>query len=197
MVYLNRIYTKSGDTGETGLGDGARVPKTHPRIVAYGCVDELNSSIGVALALGQLERTMQERLQRVQNDLFDVGADLCVPETDLAPEHPPLRVQASQIVRLERWIDEHTDRLSPLTSFILPGGATGAALLHLARTICRRSEIEVLRLAATTHVNEQVMIYLNRLSDLLFVMARGANDEGRGDVLWTPGQGRKNDDSDQ
>lgn len=191
MVYLNRIYTRSGDSGETGLGDGTRVSKTDSRIIAYGTVDELNSSIGVAHAMGQLPAEMQRRLQLVQNDLFDLGADLCVPESEIPPEFPPLRVTASQVTKLEAWIDDHTERLSPLTSFILPGGATGAALLHMSRTICRRSEIVVLALASQTRVNEQVPIYLNRLSDLLFVMARSVNDEGRHDLLWTPGSGRE------
>jgi len=193
MVYLNRIYTRSGDSGETGLGDGTRTPKTDPRIVAYGTVDELNSSIGVAHAMGQLPVEMQRRLQLVQNDLFDLGADLCVPESEVPPEFPPLRVTTSQVTKLEAWIDDHTERLSPLTSFILPGGSTGAALLHMSRTICRRSEIAVLTLASQARINEQIPIYLNRLSDLLFVMARSVNDEGHNDVLWTPGSGRKPD----
>ncbi|SFI17166.1 cob(I)yrinic acid a,c-diamide adenosyltransferase [Planctomicrobium piriforme] len=187
MVYLNRIYTKSGDTGETALGNGERVPKTHPRIGAYGSVDELNSTLGAALALGQLTAEQQARLTRIQNDLFDVGADLCVPETDIPPEFPPLRVTSEQVTQLEHWIDADTSQLQPLTSFILPGGTPAAALLHMARAICRRSEIEVLKLAAEEKLNPQATIYLNRLSDLLFVMARMANDAGKGDVLWTPG----------
>jgi cob(I)alamin adenosyltransferase len=191
LVYLNRIYTRSGDAGETSLGDGRRVAKTHPRIAAYGSVDELNASIGVVLALGELENSAQLRLRRIQNDLFDVGADLCVPETDPPPEHPPLRVTPEQVMHLERWIDEDTEKLSPLTSFILPGGTPAAALLHQARTICRRSEIEVLHLMAEEVVNSQAAIYLNRLSDLLFVMARLANDAGRADILWKPGGERE------
>jgi len=191
MVYLNRIYTRSGDAGETGLGNGTRVPKTHPRVVAYGMVDELNSAVGVALVLGNFPELRQQQLQWIQNDLFDVGADLCVPESDQPPEFPPLRVSAEQVATLEQWIDDHTSRLEPLHSFILPGGSPGAALLHQARTICRRSEIAVLELVAMERVNEQVAIYLNRLSDLLFVMARSANDEGRADVLWVPGSGRQ------
>jgi cob(I)alamin adenosyltransferase len=190
MVYLNRIYTKSGDAGETGLGDGSRVPKTSLRIAAYGSVDELNASLGVALVLGELPVEFRHRLLLVQNDLFDVGADLCVPESDAPPEFPPLRVTAEQVARLESWIDADTARLQPLTSFILPGGSPGAALLHQGRTICRRSEICVLHLAAQERVNPQAAIYLNRLSDLLFVMARMANQEGRGDVLWKPGGGK-------
>lgn len=190
MVYLNRIYTRSGDAGETGLGDGTRVSKTHPRIIAFGTVDELNSSLGVAIALGQFPELAQRRLQWIQNDLFDVGADLCIPESETPPDFPPLRVTASQVAHLEAWIDEHTARLQPLTSFILPGGAPGAALLHQCRAICRRSEIAVQMLQSLEQLNVQVGIYLNRLSDLLFVMARSANNEGASDVLWTPGSGR-------
>ncbi|WP_437226630.1 cob(I)yrinic acid a,c-diamide adenosyltransferase [Planctomicrobium sp. SH661] len=191
MVYLNRIYTRSGDAGETGLGDGSRVAKTHPRIIAYGTVDELNSSIGVAISLGELPEEMRQQLLKIQNDLFDVGADLCVPESDVPPEYPPLRVTAFQVEQLEKRIDEYTSQLQPLTSFILPGGTRGAALLHQSRTICRRSEIEVLRLVAVEAINHQVAIYLNRLSDLLFVMARSANHNGKNDILWTPGGDRQ------
>ncbi len=188
MVYLSRIYTKSGDAGETSLGNGDRVPKTHPRIVAYGCVDELNSSIGIVVALGNLTTERTAQLQGIQNDLFDVGADLCVPESDQPLEYVPLRVTVDQVTRLERWIDQATDILEPLKSFILPGGTPAAALLHQSRTICRRAEIEVLRLVAIEQVNPQVVIYLNRLSDLLFVLARLENDQGRADVLWKPGE---------
>ena len=189
MVYLNRIYTKSGDGGETSLGDGRRVPKTDRRIRAYGGVDELNSVLGVALST-PLPADIAQGLQRIQNDLFDVGADLCVPESETPPEYPPLRVVAAQAVQLEQWIDAATARLQPLNSFILPGGTAAAAHLHLARTICRRVELGVVELAEHEPVNPQVLIYLNRLSDLLFVWARLANDEGRGDVLWIPGKHR-------
>lgn len=190
MVYLNRIYTKSGDAGETSLGDGRRVPKTHPRIGAYGGVDELNSVLGVAIAAG-LPDEMRAMLTHIQNDLFDLGADLCVPESDTPPESPHLRVTEPQVTQLERWIDAATDQLEPLTSFILPGGSPAAAHLHLARTVCRRVEIGVLELVARERVNRQAVIYLNRLSDLLFVLARLANDGGKADVLWTPGKHRK------
>ncbi len=190
MVYLNRIYTKSGDAGVTSLGDGRRVPKTHPRIGAYGGVDELNSVLGVAIA-ASLPDAMQAMLTHIQNDLFDLGADLCVPESDTPPEYPPLRVTEPQVTQLERWIDAATDQLEPLSSFILPGGSPAAAHLHLARTVCRRVEIGVLELVACERVNPQVVIYLNRLSDLLFVLARQANDGGKADVLWTPGKHRK------
>lgn len=197
MVHLNRIYTKSGDGGETSLGTGQRLPKTASRIVAYGGTDELNSVLGVAIAAG-LNDEPSRRLRAIQNDLFDLGADLCVPESvtessaaDPSADAPaPLRVTAEQVATLERWIDDVNERLEPLSSFVLPGGSVAAAHLHLARTVCRRVEIDVLRLAAVESVNPQVAIYLNRLSDLLFVMARDANAQGRDDVLWVPGQNR-------
>lgn len=187
MVFLNRIYTRSGDRGETGLGDGSRVAKTHLRIAAYGGVDELNTIIGVVLSVADLPSLTKERLSAIQNDLFDLGADLCVPETEEPPEHPPLRVTVEQVTRLEQWIDETNEPLEPLNSFILPGGTEAAAQLHRARAVCRRVEIGVCALSATETVNERAAIYLNRLSDLLFVMARACNDEGRSDVLWVPG----------
>ena len=203
MVYLNRIYTKTGDDGQTSLGDGSRVPKTHPRIGAYGTVDELNAVLGSAIVQG-LPESVSISLRRIQNDLFDVGADLCVPEAmpdededqdkaDDAPQTPkaaPLRVQESQTLLLENWIDAAVEQLTPLTSFILPGGTTAAAALHVARTVCRRAEIEVLQLAEFESINPQVVIYLNRLSDLLFVWARLCNDGGRADILWVPGANR-------
>lgn len=189
MVYLNRIYTKTGDGGETSLGDGKRVSKTHPRIVAYGTVDELNSSLGVVLAMTN-ELVFADWLKHIQNDLFDVGADLCVPESDEPPAYTPLRVTEEQVSRLEQWIDTANENLSPLKSFILPGGSVAAAFLHVARTVCRRSEIEVIRLTAIEKINPNVVIYLNRLSDLLFVLARCANGNGRDDVLWVPGANR-------
>lgn len=188
MVYLNRIYTRSGDTGETSLGDLTRVPKTHPRIIAYGSVDELNSVIGIARATG-LNNEMERWLGIVQNDLFDLGADLCVPES-ASTESPPLRVTSEQVTRLEQWIDSVTERLSPLTSFVLPGGTPAAAALHQARTVCRRAEIAVLQLTESEPVNDRVAVYLNRLSDLLFVLARAGNNNGQGDVLWVPGGDR-------
>jgi cob(I)alamin adenosyltransferase len=187
MVYLNRIYTKTGDEGQTSLGNGSRVAKTDPRIVAYGGVDELNSVIGVALAAG-LPEPSASRLRRVQNELFDVGADLCVPESPTPVSPAPLRVVPAQVAEMESWIDEVTANLDPLTSFVLPGGSLASAHLHHARTVCRRVEIEVLRLAGHQPVNPQVVIYLNRLSDLLFVLARQCNDQGKADVLWVPGQ---------
>jgi cob(I)alamin adenosyltransferase len=188
LVYLNRIYTRGGDTGDTSLGDGARVSKTHPRILAYGGVDELNAVIGMALAAG-VPAELADWLSQIQNDLFDVGADLCVPESGSKPDRPPLRVIAGQVARLERWIDALNERLTPLTSFVLPGGSTAAAHLHHARAVCRRVETGVWRLAQAETINIQVTAYLNRLSDLLFVMSRVCNDDGRSDVLWQPGQG--------
>lgn len=189
MVFLNRIYTKTGDTGETSLGDGCRVPKTDLRISAYGGVDELNSILGITIASG-LASDLAAHLFRIQNDLFDLGADLCVPESDSVPQYPPLRVTAEQVEQLEHWIDAANEQLEPLKSFILPGGSLAAAHLHHARTVCRRVEIGVLELAARDRINPQVIIYLNRLSDLLFVYARVANQNGRDDVLWVPGANR-------
>jgi len=189
MVYLDRIYTKSGDEGKTSLGSGHRVPKTDPRIVAYGGVDELNSVIGVVIAAG-VPHPLSARLTHVQNDLFDLGADLCVPESTGPVPAEPLRVVATQVATLERWIDEATAELTPLKSFVLPGGTLASAHLHQARTVCRRVEIGVLRLAESEPINPQTVIYLNRLSDLLFVWARLCNDAGKSDVLWTPGKFR-------
>ena len=186
MVYLDRIYTRGGDAGETSLGDGSRVLKTSPRIVAYGAVDELNATIGIARTLA--DEDVGKSLTEIQNTLFDVGADLCVPESSES-ESSSLRVVSEQVSALESTIDTFTERLEPLKSFVLPGGSPAAAALHQARTVCRRSEIEVLRLAETQAVNQQVLVYLNRLSDLLFVLARAANDDGHDDMLWVPGQG--------
>jgi cob(I)alamin adenosyltransferase len=184
MVHLSRIYTRTGDDGTTGLGDGARRKKHDLRIAAYGTVDEANSALGVAL-VQPLAARLQEKLRTIQNELFDVGSDLCVP----GPAGEKLRILPSYVERLERWIDEENARLAPLASFVLPGGAPAAAHLHLARTIVRRAERLVSELGERERgeVNPEVLKYLNRLSDLLFVLARVANDEGRGDVLWQPG----------
>ncbi|MEZ6044085.1 MAG: cob(I)yrinic acid a,c-diamide adenosyltransferase [Planctomycetaceae bacterium] len=190
VVYLNRIYTKSGDQGETSLGSGERVPKTAARIIAYGEVDELNSLLGVVL-LNELPAEIRDTLKRIQNDLFDLGADLCIPETDEPLEYEPLRVTAAQAERLERSIDRANERLEPLNSFILPGGSPASAYLHLARAVCRRVEISVLKLKEQERINPQIIIYLNRLSDLLFVYGRLANNDGRDDVLWVPGKNRE------
>jgi cob(I)alamin adenosyltransferase len=189
MVYLDRIYTKSGDEGPTSLGSGRRVPKTDRRIVAYGGVDELNCVVGLAVAAG-VPQLIGARLVHVQNDLFDLGADLCVPESKDPHPSEPLRVVAAQVAKLESWIDEATAELTPLKSFVLPGGTPASAHLHHARTVCRRVEIGVLALAEAESINPQTLIYLNRLSDLLFVWARLCNDAGKNDVLWTPGKFR-------
>ncbi|MBI1313924.1 cob(I)yrinic acid a,c-diamide adenosyltransferase [bacterium] len=194
MVFLDRIYTKGGDAGLTSLGDGRRVPKTHPRIAAFGTVDELNSVIGL-LRTVELDAALDGWLQAIQNDLFDVGADLCVPESEPdapPPEHPPLRVTTAQTQRLEGWIDEINQHLEPLRSFVLPGGSPTAAWLHLARTTCRRAEVAVWTLKEVEPVNDEVSRYLNRLSDLLFVLAQHCNDNGRSSVLWQPGANRDN-----
>lgn len=187
MVYLSRIYTKSGDAGDTGLGDGTRVPKDHARVEAYGQVDELNALLGMLLAAvpGAAEA---ELLRSVQNDLFDVGADLCVPPAEGEAPGKVLRVRPGQAERLERAIDRLNEPLQPLKSFVLPGGTPASAWLHLARTVCRRAERAVVTLMKLEPVNPQVLVYLNRLSDLLFVMARSANDQGKADILWVPGQ---------
>jgi cob(I)alamin adenosyltransferase len=185
-VHLTRIYTKTGDDGTTALGDMSRVRKTDPRLTAYADVDEANSAIGVAIALGALADDIAVLLRRVQNDLFDVGADLCTP-IDPDPKYPPLRVLREYTARLEEACDTYNERLEKLNSFILPGGTPGAALLHVARTVVRRAERAVWALLeeqpGTT--SKEPALYLNRLSDLLFILARVANPDG--DVLWQPG----------
>jgi cob(I)alamin adenosyltransferase len=188
MVTLNRIYTKSGDKGQTALGDGTRLPKHALRIAAYGTVDEANAAIGIARL--HTSGHGDEMLVRIQNDLFDLGADLAVPQRDGKAER--LRVLASQVERLERDIDGLNARLAPLTSFVLPGGTPAAAHLHLARTICRRAERIMVELAAVPNepVSDAAIQYINRLSDFLFVASRAANNNGAGDVLWVPGQNR-------
>lgn len=187
MVTLSRIYTRTGDAGETALGDGQRVPKDHPRVAAYGSVDELNATLGLLLALSG-ETAEAELVRGIQNDLFDVGADLCVPPAADEAPGSRLRVTPQQPDRLERAIDRLNAGLRPLNSFVLPGGSPAAAWCHLARTVCRRAERDVVALAHLEPVNPQVVIYLNRLSDLLFVLARVYNDQGRADVLWQPGK---------
>jgi cob(I)alamin adenosyltransferase len=183
-VVLSRIYTRTGDNGTTALGDGSRVAKTDPRLAAYADVDEANCAIGVALALGQLDEAVTALLTRVQNELFDVGADLCNPVSG----GPALRVDDSYVSRLEQACDEHNEGLPRLRSFVLPGGAAGAALLHAARTVVRRAERSTWAALAAYpgSVNPVTARYLNRLSDLLFILARQANAD-RGDVLWKPG----------
>lgn len=193
MVVLSRIYTRTGDRGTTALGDGRRVAKDHRRIEAYGTVDELNSTLGLALQAG-LDAEAADLLRGIQNDLFDLGADLCVPETPRrgarrGARRAPLRITGRQVERLEAAIDRFNASLSTLRSFVLPGGTPASAWLHLARTVCRRAERRVVTLSRGERINAQVVVYLNRLSDLLFVMARRANVAGQNDVLWVPGGG--------
>lgn len=188
MVRLNKIYTRTGDGGTTGLSGGERRPKNDLRIAAIGAVDEANAAIGVA----RLDATdaVGDRLFRVQNDLFDLGADLATPVTDKTPDYEPLRVVDAQVTWLEQEIDALTARLEPLRSFILPGGSALSAHLHVARTLARRAERAMVALSAAETVTPAALHYINRLSDLLFVLARAANDEGRADVLWVPGKNR-------
>jgi cob(I)alamin adenosyltransferase len=187
MVVLNRIYTKTGDSGETSLVTGVRVPKDDLRIACYGTVDETNAAVGLARlsTTGQLD----QMLARIQNDLFDLGADLATPE-EPAPEFRVLRVVEAQVERLEAEIDQMNDYMAPLTSFVLPGGSAAAAHLHLARTICRRAERLAVELARREKVGPAAVKYLNRLSDHFFVASRFANDKGAKDVLWVPGANR-------
>lgn len=194
MVRLTKIYTRTGDDGRTMLGDMTQVSKTDPRVAAYGEVDELNAVLGLARAAAG-EGEIAILLARIQNDLFDVGADLCVPDPEASGGEPfswtPLRVRAEQAEALEHQIDAFNARLEPLDSFVLPGGGELAARLHHARTVARRAERAVVALAETgAQVSKPVRIYMNRLSDLLFVLARIANDEGRADVKWIPGGDR-------
>ena len=188
-VVLSRIYTRTGDDGTTALGDASRTRKTDPRLAAYADVEEANAAIGTAIALGALPDALVALLRVVQNDLFDVGADLCSPVVP-DPQYPPLRVDASYVDRLEAACDEHNPRLPKLDSFLLPGGTPGAALLHVARTVTRRAERSTWALleADPERTGEVPARYLNRLSDLLFILARSANPDG--DVLWTPGANR-------
>jgi ATP:cob(I)alamin adenosyltransferase len=187
MVRLTRIYTKTGDGGQTSLGNGARVPKHALRVEAYGTVDEANAAIGLARLATVGDAATDAMLARIQNDLFDLGADLCTPA---APDEAPgkaLRVTAAQVARLEAEIDALNAALAPLNSFILPGGSPAAAHLHMARTIVRRAERLMTHLAESEPVNAQAIAYANRLSDHLFVLARHVNDGGAADVLWVPG----------
>ncbi len=190
MVYLSRIYTKTGDSGETSLGDGTRVPKDHPRVAAYGTVDELNAVLGLLLCQPLLVEA--DLLRGIQNDLFDVGADLCCPQPADEPAGQRLRVHPEQATRLEAAIDRLNAALAPLTSFVLPGGTPAASWCHLARTVCRRAERAVVTLMRQEPINPQVLIYLNRLSDLLFVLGRIYNAGANGDQLWVPGQSQGN-----
>ena len=189
MVALNRIYTRGGDAGQTSLGDGRRVAKHDARVEAYGTVDEANATLGLARLHSQDTPEADAMLARIQNDLFDLGADLCTPE-DGRKHEGALRIVASQVDRLEREIDAMNANLAPLTSFILPGGTVLAAHLHLARTVARRAERLVVALAGREAINPEAVKYLNRLSDHLFVLGRHVNDGGKADVLWVPGANR-------
>ncbi|MFV8320348.1 cob(I)yrinic acid a,c-diamide adenosyltransferase [Mycobacterium sp. 23] len=189
-VHLTRIYTRTGDDGTTGLSDFSRVAKTDPRLVAYADCDEANSAIGVAVALGAPEEQVAGVLRQIQNDLFDAGADLSTPLVE-NPEHPPLRITQAYIDRLEGWCDTYNEGLPALNSFILPGGSPLSALLHVARTVVRRAE-RAAWAAVEAHPDDMSVLpakYLNRLSDLLFILSRVANPGG--DVLWRPGGGAK------
>jgi cob(I)alamin adenosyltransferase len=193
MVVLNKIYTRTGDAGTTALGTGERVPKQSARITAYGTVDETNACIGVArVSLAGAHPEIEALLGRIQNDLFDLGADLTAPEREGGKQRERLRVTDAQVKRLEDEIDALNAELKPLRSFVLPGGSAAAAALHVARTVCRRAERCVVELAsqANEHVSPTALKYINRLSDLLFVASRYVNDRGERDVLWVPGQNR-------
>ena len=188
MVTLSRIYTKTGDLGETGLGDGSRISKASLRVTAMGAVDEANSAVGIARL--DAEEDIDAMLGRIQNDLFDLGADLCAPEDGRKAEGR-LRISSAQVERLEREIDVMNESLAPLTSFVLPGGTALAAHLHLARAITRRAEAAIVELSSQEQINPEALRYANRLSDHLFVVARTANNQGMGDVLWIPGANRE------
>lgn len=193
MVVLNRIYTKTGDAGTTALGSGERVPKTSVRIAAYGTVDETNAQIGmVRVHLAGADIAVDEMLGRIQNDLFDLGADLCVPDRGEKLAYEPLRMSDAQVKRLEDEIDQMNAVLQPLKSFILPGGTPAAAALHVARTVSRRAERIMVELANLPNepVSSAALKYINRLSDFLFVAGRYVNDHGKADVLWVPGKNR-------
>ncbi|MEW5962690.1 MAG: cob(I)yrinic acid a,c-diamide adenosyltransferase [Pseudomonadota bacterium] len=193
MVVLNKIYTRTGDAGTTALGSGERVAKHDRRIAAYGTVDETNAQIGMArVHLGGSHPGLDAKLMRIQNDLFDLGADLCLPDRGEKPPYEPLRMTDAQVERLEAEIDEMNAELKPLRSFVLPGGAPAAAALHVARTVARRAERLMVELAASPDepVSGPALRFINRLSDFLFVASRYVNDRGKSDVLWVPGQNR-------
>ena len=191
MVKLNKIYTRTGDKGTTGLGDGQRRTKYDLRVAAYGTVDETNATIGL-VRLASLDPQIDAMLARIQNDLFDLGADLCTPDSGAKLDYEPLRIVDAQVERLEQEIDALNGELKPLRSFVLPGGSPAAAYLHLARTVSRRAERLMVELAAqeSEKVSAAALKYINRLSDFLFVASRYVNDKGAKDVLWVPGQNR-------
>ncbi len=193
MVKLNKIYTRTGDDGTTGLGTGERVRKDSERVTAYGTVDEANAAIGMArIHLTPADAVVDAMLLRIQNDLFDLGADLCVPDRGETLPYEPLRITSGQATRLEQEIDTLNAELSPLNSFVLPGGSPAAAALHVARTVARRAERLIVELKAVPGepVSEPAITYVNRLSDFLFVASRYVNDKGHKDVLWVPGKNR-------
>ena len=186
MIKLNKIYTKTGDCGDTALGDGERVLKDSLRVSAYGNVDELNASIGIITLYANAE--LKRKLKNIQNDLFDIGADLCVPIAEKNKDR--LRLSTNQIETLELEIDEMNSILEPLNSFVLPGGCRSATFLHMARTICRRAERSVVSLRSQEKINDNTLVYLNRLSDWLFVASRVENQENSSEVLWAPGKNK-------
>jgi len=190
MVTLNRIYTKTGDGGKTRLGDNSEVEKTDIRVDAYGEVDELNTCLGIALCYAREDEILTRLLEQIQNDLFDLGADLCWPLESVVEGVSRLSVTDGQVAYLEQKIDKYNQALEALRSFVLPGGSLLAGHLHLARAVCRRAERRIWSLCQSEDLNENIGIYLNRLSDLLFVLARYANDNGKSDVLWVPGGDR-------
>ncbi len=190
MVRLDKIVTKAGDGGKTRLASGEPVSKASARVAAYGAVDEANSALGAARLHTNADATLDPILDRAQNDLFDLGADLATPETETPLPYQPLRIQESQTLRLEAEIDLLNEPLCPLTSFILPGGSPAAAQLHVARAIMRRAERAIVQLAESEPVSPEAIKFANRMSDLLFVAARWANDQGRADILWKPGANR-------
>ena len=188
MVKLNKIYTKTGDNGTTGLTDGSRVLKHSLRPEAYGTVDELNSTLGlVYFHIDEKYLEIKNLIKEIQNDLFDLGADLSTPISKAKPKYPPLRINTKQVIKLEKNIDKFNANLKPLNSFILPGGSEVSSWLHLSRTVARRAERIVSSLSSNEEINNQSLIYLNRLSDLLFVLCRVMNENGINDILWVPG----------
>jgi len=197
MVKLNKIYTRTGDDGSTGLADGSRVLKHSLRPQAYGTVDELNASLGlVFLCLDNKKdenvfNDIKVLIRGIQNDLFDLGADLSTPISKAKQNYKPLRITENQIKKIEEKIDEYNDELKPLNSFILPGGSEAASLIHLSRTIARRAERDISLLSSEEEINKNSLVYLNRLSDLLFVLSRVLNENGLNDVLWVPGLNQK------
>ena len=193
MVKLNKIYTRTGDNGSTGLTDGSRVAKHSPRPQAYGSVDELNSSLGLVYFCLNNNNTdnklieINNLIKEIQNDLFDLGADLSTPSSKTKEKYPPLRIKKTQVEKIEQQIDKYNSSLKPLNSFILPGGSEASSLLHMSRTIARRAERDTSLLGSEEPINAQSLIYLNRLSDLLFVLCRVLNENGLKDILWIPG----------